>query len=168
MIASSEIRKAYISLIGNVTGLQGFDTEIPITLYNEDIKEYFTVTHLTSTDSEYAKGSNKDNMAFREATPIVTMQVQVFQVNEIGFVSNVAVENYASQIEDAIKRNLSVDGWSVYETTLDDIRPMNVGGIQRLILNFQHRVQRKRIPASVRTIDANPIPADYEKIYDAN
>lgn len=168
MTAVSEIRKAYISLIGSVTGLLGFDTEMPKHLYNTDIKEYFTVSLIRGTDEDVAKGLSTDNMAYRQAGSIVIMQVQVFQVGELGFVSNYTVEQYASQIEDTIKRQLQVYGWSIYETVLDDIQPMNVLGTSRMILTFQHRLGIKNVIQPLPIIDTNPIEVAHEIIYDGN
>jgi len=143
---TSELRKSYLEILTPLLGIVGFDTSIPID-YDPLPTEYFLVSDVTRTPTQYGKGNSSTVTAFRQSENRIFMNVDICVINELGFHSSLSVENIIEVVIDAISTSLNPDGYYVKETKVVNTVPLHIvtdtQNIQRKVVSFEHWISKR-------------------------
>lgn len=141
-----ELRKAHIDLIFSTLGITGYDQSIPIDVVPLP-NRYALITSVNNQNTLGAKPYSDDNMAYRHTEIQSFINVDIIDVNDFGFASNAWVDWACGVYEDAVRRQLVVDGYSVKETAKTNEVPLPVTtdtlSIQRIVTTFEHWLAKK-------------------------
>jgi hypothetical protein len=141
-----DVRKAHIDLILATLGIQGFDESLPLDLQPLP-NRYAVVTSVNKQGTLGTKPYATDNMAYRHNEIQYFVNIDLIDVNEMGYVSNAWVDWASEVYEEAVRRQLIVTGYSVKETTKTNEVPLPVNtptiSIQRKVLTFEHWLAKK-------------------------
>lgn len=141
-----ELRKAHIDLILSTLGITGYDQSIPIDVVPLP-NRYALVTSVNNQNTLGAKPYSDDNMAYRHTEIQSFINVDIVDVNDFGFASNAWVDWASEVYENAVRRQLVVDGYSVKETAKTNEVPLPVTtdtlSIQRIVMTFEHWLAKK-------------------------
>jgi hypothetical protein len=141
-----DVRKAHVDLILATLGIQGFDEALPLDLQPLP-NRYAVVTSVNKQGTLGTKPYATDNMAYRHNEIQYFVNIDLIDVNEMGYVSNAWVDWASEVYEEAVRRQLVVVGYSVKETTKTNEVPLPVNtptiSIQRKVLTFEHWLAKK-------------------------